>query len=791
VSGSPTRGLSERPSAKRLALLVLSPAFILLTLSRPVGAERESSVPLSLIVNGQEYGVVSTLLRGDDVLVEVDDLERAGLRGFDGRREIVEGRAYLSLNALAPIVIFRIDERAVALNLQVDPRFLTGTRLDLGVPRPAGILYRQDPSVFLNYGLQLIDFERELASLEGGLALDGGLLTSSVTRYPDGRWVRGLTSALYDHRPTLTRYTLGDRPVGLGVLGGSFVLGGLSASREFALDPYVLRSPGFSVSGILPTHASADIYVNGLLARRESLAPGPFALRNLPVPVGSGTIRLVLRDVFGREQVIVNPVYGTVGLLGSGLQDWSYGFGFQRRNLATDSADYHDAVVFGRHRVGLTDWLTAGMRLEGTEAVLSGGPELALRLPVGEARLDAAGSVDEGRTGWAVSTAYTWQAPLLSLGTSLKLVSDSYATASQRATDDRARLEIGAFLGIPLGPRASATVSYALADFRSGGTQERVSTLGNVRLSSRMSLVVGAAYTLSELQAGQSGADRWETFATFTYFLGGSTTASASYHQQGRDRAGEVAVQKSLPVGNGFGYQVRAGAGTDGERGGGQVQYQGPYGRYEASGEHVDGHSTTTLGIAGAIVGIGGRVFMTRPVDDSFAVIRVPGVASVRGYLENQEVGRTASAGDLFVPSVRPFIGNRFRIAEEDLPLDRSVETIDQIVATPFRGGAVVSISAKRLRALSGKILVEEGGRIEVPRFETLVVTSAEGRHESPLGREAEFYLENVPPGRSRAAIEYADGRRCSMPLDVPDVREPITDLGTLRCREVSRPGAP
>ena len=405
-------GIRIGRSARLLGPALVAPALLLLIFSSPACAREESRIPLSLVVNGQNHGELFVLLRGDDVLVEVDNLERAGLRGLERIVEVVGSRSYVSLRRLAPAVTFSIDERAVALNLYVDPRLLPGTQVDLGVPRPQGMVYRQDPSAFLNYALQLIDFERESVSLEAGIAIAGGLLTGSAFRYPDGRWVRGLTSALYDYRPALARATLGDRPVGLGTLGGRFVLGGASVSREFSLDPYLLRSPGLSLSGLLPTPATADIYVNGLLARRESLAPGPFDLRDLPVPAGTGTVRMVLRDPFGREQVIVSPVYGTVDLLAAGLQDWNYGLGFQRDNLATSSADYGDPVAFGRHRIGFTDWLTAGLRFETTRSVQSGGPEFAVRLPAGEARFDAAGSVDDGRAGWAASTAdwMVWKA---------------------------------------------------------------------------------------------------------------------------------------------------------------------------------------------------------------------------------------------------------------------------------------------------------------------------------------------------------------------------------------------
>ena len=62
----------------------------------------------------------------------------------------------------------------------------------------------------------------------------------------------------------------------------------------------------------------------------------------------------------------------------------------------------------------------------------------------------------------------------------------------------------------------------------------------------------------------------------------------------------------------------------------------------------MDGKAATAVWASGSIVGIGGRLFATRPVDQSFALVRVPGVPDVRAYLSNQEIGRTNGHGDLF-----------------------------------------------------------------------------------------------------------------------------------------------
>ena len=92
---------------------------------------------LQLSVNQIEGGEVVALLRSPDVLLRVADLERAGVRGFAGRRETVAGDAYVSLASLAPAVTFELDDRALTLRLTAAPSLLTTTVTSCRAGRPA------------------------------------------------------------------------------------------------------------------------------------------------------------------------------------------------------------------------------------------------------------------------------------------------------------------------------------------------------------------------------------------------------------------------------------------------------------------------------------------------------------------------------------------------------------------------------------------------------------------------------------------------------------------------------
>ncbi len=75
-------------------------------------------------------------------------------------------------------------------------------------------------------------------------------------------------------------------------------------------------------------------------------------------------MRVVVRDLLGREQVISVPFYASASLLAKGLHDFSYEAGAERRNFGTDSNDYGRAFAAATHRLGFTDWLTGEVHAE-------------------------------------------------------------------------------------------------------------------------------------------------------------------------------------------------------------------------------------------------------------------------------------------------------------------------------------------------------------------------------------------------------------------------------------------
>jgi outer membrane usher protein len=756
----------------------------------PTAAAAAASAPesdgqpafLELFINGVAKPVVFALVREGDVLIDRRDLVSAGVPAQDAPAEIAGTRSLVSLRKLGPDVSFELDERALSLRLMLAPRFLGRTRLDLGPsPRPPGMDLRTDASGFVNYALLARSGLGVNAFLEAGASYRRGLFASGVSRLEDGSVVRGLTNASYDDVEDLRRYTAGDAVAsGLGPLGGSVLLGGVSIARAFSLDPYQVHAPLPQAQGFALTPSILDVYVDGLLVRQQPLPPGTFELANLPVSSGAGVVRTVLRDAFGRTQDISTRYYFSSGLLSRGDSDYAVQLGARRNGFGTESLSYGPFALVARDRLGLTDALTVGGRLEALgAAVQSGGPSVSLALPAGELELTLAGSRDGDALGGGASAGYRFLSRQASAGVLLRLQSTRYATASLRSDQDRATFLTDAFASVPIGRRLAATVEYAAQTARDAGFGDRLSLRTDVQIGG------GAAVSATLDRSRSGGGPPTAGFLVLlSWGFGERSTAAAFTGRTAGVSGGGVEAQRSLPLGEGAGYRVRAERGLLGDSALAQLQYQGPYGRYEAGIERAGTSTVATASVAGGLAAVGGRIFASRAIQDGYALIDVDGLSGVRGYLNNQEIGRTDSRGLLLVPALLPYYANRISIQGTDVPLDHQVGDTERLIASSLRGGALVRFDVRTLRVIGGRVAIAraDGGRV-VPAFGTLKVLGAGEHASSPLGAGGEFYLEDLPPGAHEAEIESEAGS-CRIGLPIPEVATTMVDLGELICTE-------
>jgi outer membrane usher protein len=748
-------------------------------------AEDMQAAPLTLFVNEKQEATSTVFLRGNDALVLRKDLEDAGLRHVPATsEETIDGRTYISLAQLTPAVRYRIDERTLELRIHAPPQYFDTAVINLRQGAPRDIVQHRDVGAFFNYAPRLIDFRTLAASGEGGVSVGGHLLYSGISYDPTNRVLRGLTNLTIDEPQEMRRWVFGDSFVaGGGPLGGAVFLGGLSVGRAFELDPYFIKFPTPTTIGTALSASTVDVYVNGVLQRRVPVNPGTFQLQNIAAAGGAGTIRYVLRDAFGREQQVVSSFYASPGVLSRGVSDYGLAVGAIRHRFGAASWDYGGPALFGRYRVGLTDALTVGLRLEApldpSQLGASTGLSLTLLQPIGQIDLAVGVSTaSPGDNGLAGAASYLYQAQYFAGGLSARIMSDDYFTLSLSPIDDRARFAGAAFVSIPAGRRVTLTTNCILGISRDHGTSGAISEQAAVRLTNAVQLSATASRTRYE-----DGTSPAEAFATLTVALGGSVFASASGHVGKSQPLGRVDLSKPLPAGSGYGFQASAMRGATTTFSGateGQLQQ----GRARLEVVSVNGEVHGSISMAGGIVAVpGAGVFFTRPVHGGYAVIHVPGAKNVRGYLNNNEIGRTDAAGNLIVPNLLAYFGNRLSVNDKDLPLDYKIDAVEEVVATPHRGSALVRFAAKRTWFVRGTLVVRRPGSEKdvIPAYGEVIMDSGKLLLTSPIAREGEFEFEQLAAGQHAMRIEYAEGI-CEMTLIVPVSEGPISDVGALVC---------
>ena len=735
---------------------------------------------LEVVMNGVASGETMVVLRGEDALVGVAYLNEAGLRGFAGSRETGSEGEFVSLASLAPQVQFSIDETNLKLTLDAHPDLLGRQVRNLWNRGPADLQYKADTSGFVNYSVNFRGSREMDLYLESAMRARGVLFHNSASATNRGA-TRGLTSVVKDDKAALRRWTFGDSLGYSGALGGDTWLGGVTVSREFAIDPYFVRHPTLSLSTPITVPSIMEVRVNGQLVDQQDVAPGRIDVQNLPLTLGRNDAQIVIRDAFGGTRELSSTYYLTSSVLAPGVHDFQYSAGFRRRSVGMDSWGYGAPVALARHRVGLTSRLTLGGRAELDRHTFSSGPTMNLRLPFGEIEGAASLSRHDGSWGAASLASFIYTDRQISAGGSVTVASRDHATLTVRPEGEDPATTAALFASTSLGGPVSMTLQQTVATQHHGPSRWRTALLSTVRVHRNMEL--NAIVSRSRDGNGRGH----EVYANLTFLFGRVSASMSQTWDSGGSRT-VVDAQQPMPAGEGYGFQMHAEAGELNQNHfAGVAQYQGAHGRYELRRERIGGQTQTTATAAGAIVGIGGRLFASRPIYDSFALIRVPGVSGVAGFASNQKIGETNKTGDLLVPDLQAYYGNTLQIADSDIPLQYAVPDIRLTLAPPYRGGAVALFPVQIVQRIVGKIRRADD-TATAPAYGDLTVRVGTETHVSPVGGDGSFYLENIPPGTHPGIVE-SGGSSCVFTLDVPVSDSQVITLPAIVCtyQEASR----
>jgi outer membrane usher protein len=735
---------------------------------------------LAVSLNGQQSDEIALFLRTGKGHILAPASQIKAWRLLTPPRAVMtyEGEPYIPLDAL-PGLSYSVDEDKQVLVIKAPARLFESVALTFSnqdsahPPKPPF-------GAFLNYDL-VGSHVNSQTSFAGSLEASvfgpvGAGVTQYLVRHDDQqtRAIRLTTTWTLDHPDTASSLRFGDSITGASAWGGAVRFGGIQWASNYTTRPGFITMPLPGIGGESALPSTVDVYVNNMLRLQNSLPSGPFHVTDVPIITGEGDVRIVVRDLLGRQQVIDQPYYASPELLRAGLQEYSLETGFIRDNFALTSNDYGRPLVVATDRVGLTDQLTGELHSELLKEQQTAGLSSSVLIGTfGVLDASIAGSHSHVGNGELLGLGFQHSARGLSLGGHIQYASREFVRVGLLPDEPSVRVTSELFASAGLGRFGSLSVSRTRNEYYAGHTLDILSARHSLNVGwwgylslSVVRAVSGTRDTTVALSLTHSISARTSLTSTTTADTGGTTT--------------ELDLQRNLPAGRGMGYRVIADEGAF-HAVDATLDLQGDTGTYQIEAREQSGLTQTQVSATGGLALLGGHVFPTRTIEDSFAVVQVGTESAVRVYRENQLVGQTNSAGYVLVPGLRAYQDNMIGIEQADIPLDRTVNTVQSLAVPYFRSGVLVNFPIEHPSGALLTVQLDSG-----PRLPPGAVVKVSGVDEEfPTGLNGEVYVTGLKQHNDIQA-EWPGGV-CRFDMSYEPSDDPLPRLGPFVCRSATQ----
>ncbi len=749
-------------------------------------------IPLEIFINGTAGGNW-VLLDVKGVLHATDEAfeEWRVMRSPDALAVPYRGQLWYPLTSV-PGYEAQFNAANQSLNLKFSPAAFAITRLTQPIEQRPAIMAPLT-SVFVNYDLSYthsaargIASSNDVGALsELGLSSGLGVLTSTFVgrnlnndETLPARTARRLETTFTHEWPEAnTSLRLGDSSTPTGTWGRQVYFGGVQIGRNFALSPGFITQPIPTLAGQSSAPSTVELYVNDALRQTSQVPSGPFTIDNYPLLTGTGQARLVVRDLLGRETVLVQNFFTSSYLLKEGLSDWSAQAGAVRRNLGIDSANYGDGFGSGLYRYGISNTLTVETQAEASRGLSGGGLGVSTGLfgqALGQAAVAASRSDDAG-TG-----------RLLMLGAEHLTLRHGFTLRAESATRDYRR--VGQNAALPTySQQWLASYTYFTENFgHLGLAYARVNTfdIGPVNTySANYSVRVGQRSSLTFTATRVSGLNSGNAVGVNLLIpLDDRVTAAGSTtHRNGRTD-GYVSASKTLGAESGAGWRVLAGKRLGQEYAEGGYYYQGRHGLVTADVSAASQQQTARLGAQGGLIVTDGEFFASRKLQDSFALVEVAGYPGVGVGFQSTVLTRTDDNGKALVPRLMPYRRNAVRLDPSELPISAELDTIEMVAVPPARSGVKLIFPVRSGRGALIKIQLEDGEPAPAGAEIELVGDTK----EFFVARRGEAFVTGLQ-AKNALRLKW-NGQSCELKVALPDAgKDEIARIGPLVCAGVKR----
>lgn len=601
-------------------------------------------------------------------------------------------------------------------------------------PAPKGILINQDLALIRSYrGDWAASWGYDMRT---GLA-DGVLVnTGQLNVQPAGSTnTRGLTTWTRDLLKKRLSVEIGDVfTPSLGITSTSNLLGfKVGTERELTGDLY----PVPVIAGIADSRTSAEIYLNNERQRQLNLNQGPYSIEQGSMLNGLNSSSVVLRDQFGREQIIQSDFYFTNRALRQGASEWSLTGGVSR--FGSTGNDYRDLALGGYYRMGLSSFLTLGSSAQTMGKNANVGLDATVVLgTAGVLNLSTLVSQSDGQRALSYSAGYSFQTRNWSVN----------AHTQKRSTD-----------------------AWQLSDQWRGGSVVTRSNLASVSYSHRP-IQVGLSWSSNTYSTGAHS----ELLSLTGRYSGAKSTLSAQLYrdrdesgfyvfytpQFGTRQRGSVSfsdAHRSLAF-NGRAARINYGLGTSDTGSYANAGLDTRSGHFQAQSTTRDGQTSLSGRYEGSIwLGEGGAL-VGRTLNRSFALVDVADTSNAK-LNANGSSQITNKRGYALFP-LSAYRMSSVGLDVSSLPLDAQINERTQMTTPTRLFGSKVTFPISYIKPLELRAIF----RGEIVRGSGVAVADD---LEVPVADDGRIFLPTYTPGGTISI--KTDSVTCSgvLPIDKDD----------------------
>jgi outer membrane usher protein len=770
-------------------------------------------IPLGgpLLDGGFVLGEISYVLTTEDrLMIDAAELLRllAPVLGSQALASLdagLAGRPSVSDDELAKLGYpVRYDPTTFGLSIDIDPAIRPRQAISIagGLSGLNGPVERpQDFSAYLTV-LGNLDYVHR--GFDRGLA-DPNLLFDSAIRYRgfvleneatlQRRFVRDGTRLVYDDQKRTARYAAGDlRPVSRG-FSGATPMAGLSIERVYAdLDPQRNIQPRGQRSFTLTRASTVETYINGSLVQQTRLNPGTYDIRDFPFAQGANDIRLVLRDDAGVENVIDFSINFDRTLLAPGITEFGVYAGVVTPFTGSGRRYSDRPTASGFVRRGMSQSVTAGGNFQVGERGGVAGAEVVWATPLGTIGFDlAASKVRNVGEGYALNIGYERNFARSSNGNSALLL--TYQTTSRNFATPETIIPVNMFAhefgatysqGFARDHFITADGFYSVG--RDGRPDQKTARLTyGWRASTRLFLTSEAAYQ----DRGGRRDHGIRVALTYRFERRSSMTAEVDTRRDG----GRLAYQTSSGRGVGS-YNAQAAIdyfdGVGSFNGNANILLD----RAEVGAAHLTSYARdenrivdqrTSVRFGTAIAYTGGSVALSRPIYDSFALVkphRTLDGASVYVLPNDDEyLSRSGRFGPGVAPDLSSYTPQIITYDVPNAPIGYDLGTGIAQVVPPYRSGYLIEVGSSYSITYTGQLLRPDGEPLSLAAG--LAIELAEP-DRAPVqmftNRSGRFALSGLRAGKWRVETRLGDR------ILTYDIEIPANAQGLVRGSEI-KPG--